>query len=75
MPVTVELSDEASARLEFEAARRGVSVDVVINELVARLPIDGARARRQALIGLGASTTGRSAAEGDDLLAEGFGRD
>lgn len=74
MPVTVELSDEALARLEAEAARRGVSVDAVINELAARLPNDGARARRQALIGLAASTSGRSAAEADDLLVEGFGR-
>jgi hypothetical protein len=75
MPVTVELSDEALARLEAEAARRGVSVDVVINELAARLPDEGARARRQGLIGLGASTSGRTAAEADDLLAEGFGSD
>ncbi len=75
MPVTVELSDEALARLEAEAARRGVSVDAVINELAARLPDEGARARRQGLIGLGASTSGRTAAEVDGLLVEGFGRD
>lgn len=76
MPVTVELSDEALARLEAEAARRGVSVDVVINELAGRLPgqVDD-RTRREALIGLGASTSGRRAADADDLLAEGFGRD
>lgn len=61
MPVTVELSDEALARLEAEAeaeaeaVRRGVSVDVVINELAARLSDEGARARGQGLIGLGAS--------------------
>jgi hypothetical protein len=75
MPVTVELSDEALARLEAEAARRGVSADVVINELAARLPDEGARARRQGLIDLGASTSGRSAADADDLLAEGLSRD
>lgn len=75
MPVTVELSDEALARLEAEAARRGVSVDVVINELAGRLPgqVDD-HTGREALIGLGASTSGRRAADADDLLAEGFGR-
>ncbi len=72
MPVTVELSDEALARLEAEAARRGVSVDAVINELAARLPNDDDRARRESLIGLGASTSGRSAVEGDRCAA---GRD
>lgn len=74
--MTVELSDEALARLEAEAARRGVSVEVVINELAERLPSQAVpRARREALIGLGASTSGRRAADADELLAEGFGRD
>lgn len=38
MSLTVELPDEALRRLEAEAARRGVGIDVVIAELATQLP-------------------------------------
>ena len=77
MSVTVELPDDMLARLQAEAARRGVSVDAVITELVAQLPVDTpAPAKRNlAFIGMGASTSGRRARDADEMLAEGFGRD
>jgi hypothetical protein len=52
MSVTVELPAEALRRLEAEAARRGVSIDHVIAELAARLPVEGPL---EAFIGCGAS--------------------
>lgn len=76
MSVTVEIPAEALARLEAEAARRGVSIDVVIAELADTLPEGGAVAprRRLAFAGIGASGRGISDRV-DDLLADGFGRD
>jgi hypothetical protein len=77
MSVTVELPDDVLAKLTAEAARRGVSIDVVIAELAARLPAPSApaRGRRAAFAGIGASSTGRTAPDTDEILAEGFGRD
>ena len=40
MPVTVELEAELLARLEAEAARRGVKIDTVIAEFAAQLPAE-----------------------------------
>jgi hypothetical protein len=75
MTLTVHLSAELAAALEAEAARRGQSADQVAAELLAeRLPQPGAR-RRLAFAAVGSSTSGRSAADADDMLAEGFGRD
>lgn len=46
--MTLDLPDDALARLHAEAARRGVSIDIVIAELVGRLPADvGASPRRR----------------------------
>lgn len=67
MPITVE---ELTERLNAEAARRGVSVDALLDELAGKLP----RQRRLGFVSLGASPTGRTARESDDMLAEGFGR-
>jgi hypothetical protein len=79
MPVTVDLPPATVRRLEAEAARRGVGIDVVIAELVEALLGDdgteglpGAR-RRFALAGIGASEGTRFARDADELLAEGFG--
>jgi hypothetical protein len=59
MSVTVELSDELLGRLRAEAARRGVSVDAVITDFVARLPAEeGLPTHRLSFIGIGSS--GRS---------------
>ena len=79
MSVTVDLPAEVLARLEAEAARRGVSLDVVIAELADLLPQPGTGAGghgRLAISGVGASGGGRGrAADADELLADGFGRD
>jgi hypothetical protein len=70
MSLTVELPDEALRRLETEAARRGVSVDEVITELVAQLPggerTEPASGHRFSFTGIGAS--GR--ADGSERHAE-----
>ncbi len=59
MSVTVELPADVLARLESEAARRGVTIDVIIAELAAQLPanvpVDGAH--RLSFAGIGASGT------------------
>ena len=76
MTVTVDLPEDALARLRAEAKRRGVSIDVVIAELAEALPAETSPAKgRLSFIGLGASTSGRYARDTDDLLADGFGRD
>lgn len=67
MSMTVE---ELAERLNAEAARRGTSVDALIDELADKLP----RQRPLGFVSLGASTTGRTASETDDMLAEGFGQ-
>lgn len=74
MPVTLDLSENALTRLEAEAARRGVSIEVIIDELASRLPVDSRPNRTLGLIGLGSSTSGRTASEADKMLAEGFGQ-
>jgi hypothetical protein len=75
MTLTVHLPGELAAALEAEAARRGQTPDQVAADLLAeRLPPPGAR-RRLAFAGVGSSASGRHAADADDMLAEGFGRD
>ena len=75
MTLTVQLPAELVAALEAEAARRGQTPDQVAAELLAeRLASRGAR-RRLAFAAIGTSTSGRDAVDGDDLLADGFGRD
>lgn len=58
--MTVDLPAEALARLEAEAARRGVEIDVVIAELVDTLPAaERPQGRRRlAFIGVGHSGDG-----------------
>lgn len=77
MAVTLDLPDEVIARLRAEAARRGLTVDEVVAELAAMIPVDESSGEERSLgfVALGVSTDGRSAAEADELLAEGFGRD
>lgn len=75
MSVNVDLPAEALRRLEAEAARRGVSIDVVIAELADTLPAEPEPGRhRLAIVGVGASGSGISHRI-DELLADGFGRD
>lgn len=81
MPITVDLPPATLRRLEAEAARRGVRIDVVIAELAEALPVDEltsaptAPGRTFALAGIGASGGPLFARDADQLLAEGFGRD
>ena len=55
MTVTIELPAEAQARLEGEAARRGITLGELVAELASRLPAEDPL---EAFIGSGAS--GRS---------------
>ncbi len=65
MSITVE---ELASRLNAEAARRGITVDALLDELAERVTPP----RRK--LGFGASTSGRGADEAEEMLAEGFGR-
>ena len=67
MSITVE---ELAGRLNAEAVRRGVSVDTLLDELADKLPPQ----RQLGFVSLGASSTGRTAREADEMLAEGFGQ-
>ncbi|HUP24345.1 MAG TPA: hypothetical protein VNB06_15545 [Thermoanaerobaculia bacterium] len=75
MTVTIDLPEDALARLQAEAKRRGVSIDVVVAELARALPTDASAPKLLSFIGLGSSRSGRYARDADDLLADGFGRD
>ena len=75
MTVKIDLPDDALARLEAEAKRRGVSIDSVIAELAEALPAQSSGPQTFSFVGLGASTSGRYARDTDELLADGFGRD
>jgi hypothetical protein len=73
MSVTVELPEALAARLEAEAAARGVSVDQVA---IGALNEHFGLRRRLRFAGIGSSTSGRHADEDEQLLAEGgFGID
>lgn len=75
MTVTIDLPEDALARLEAEAKRRGVSIDLVVAELVEALPAESSTAPQTfSFVGLGSSTSGRYARDTDELLADGFGR-
>jgi hypothetical protein len=75
MTVTVDLPEDALERLQAEATRRGVSIDLVIAELTASLPTEHVPVRQTlSFIGLGSSSSGRFARDADEILADGFGR-
>ncbi len=75
MTVTVDLLEDAFARLRAEAKRRGVSIDLVIAELTSVLPPDPLPGKPTlSFIGLGSSASARFARDTDELLADGFGR-
>jgi hypothetical protein len=75
MTVTIDLPEDALERLQAEAKRRGVTIDVVVAELTQALPADASPARTLSFIGLGSSSSERHAREADELLADGFGQD
>ena len=71
MSITVKLPDELAALLAEEAARQSVTPD----ELAARVLAEHIPSRRRlGFVAVGESTSGRSAAEAEEMLAEGFGR-
>lgn len=71
MSVNVRLPDDLAALLAEEAARQSVTAD----ELAARVLAEHIPARRElGFVAIGASNSGRTAAEAEDMLAEGFGR-
>jgi hypothetical protein len=73
MEVTLHLDDDVAAALTAEAARRGQTADQLAAALLAaQLP--RSPRRRLAFAAVGTSTSGRGAAEADEMLAEGFGR-
>lgn len=71
---TIELPDDIAAALAAAAAERGVSVDELAAETIeSRF---GPRRRTLTFAAAGSSTTGRTAAEAEELLDEGgFGTD
>ena len=70
MSVTVQLPDDLAALLAEEAARQSVTAD----ELAARVLAEHIHGRRRlGFVAVGASDSGRTAADAEDMLAEGFG--
>ena len=69
--MSVELPDELAVRLQAEASEPGVSAEQLALEL---LDASVGTRRRLAFVAIGDSTTGRTAAEAEEMLAEGFGR-
>jgi hypothetical protein len=74
MAMTVSLPGEVAAALEAEAARRGQTPDKVAADLLSARPDSGHWARRRLAFAAAGASSGRGAAEADDVLAEGFGR-
>ena len=71
--ITIEVPDDVAERMKAAAAERGVATEQLLGEVAAeQFP---ARRRRLAFAAVGASRSSRGAAEADELLAEGFGRD
>lgn len=79
MSLSVDLPQAIAARVAEVAAQRGLSAAEVVADLVAAQLADPAAElpshRHLAFAGFGASSSGRGAAEADEMLAEGFGRD
>jgi hypothetical protein len=75
MSLTVHLPGDLAVALEAEAERRGQSADQVAADLLAAHLLRPGALRRLAFAAVGSSASGRNAADADDMLAEGFGRD
>lgn len=68
--LTVELSEGVAERVAAAAAARGVAPADLVAELLAEQFRPG---RKLGFAKLGHSSSGRHAAEDEDMLAEGFG--
>jgi hypothetical protein len=67
----VHIPDDLADRLNAEAAQRGVEPETLAGEILAQqLPAP----RVLGFASLGRSTSGRHAAEDEDMLTDGFGR-
>ena len=82
MSINVRLPDEIARRVEAVAVERGTSVEAVAADLLAfaldkpdREPQSAHEGRHLAFAAIGASGQSRGAANVEELLAEGFGRD
>ena len=71
--LTIDVPDEVAKRMAAAAAERGVAPEELAGEIVAGS--FGSRRRRLAFAAVGASGSAKGAADAEDLLAEGFGRD
>jgi ABC-type branched-subunit amino acid transport system ATPase component len=69
MTVSIDLPDDALARLRAEAIRRGVSIDTVIAELADQLPADTGPRRRLSFAGTLAAEP-ELAERSEDILDE-----
>jgi hypothetical protein len=69
--LTVEIPDEVAARVAAVAAERGIAPEDLAGQILAE---SFSGSRRLGFVALGRSTSGRRAAEDEDMLAEGFGR-
>lgn len=68
---TIEVDDDVAKRVADAATERGVAPEAVAAEAVTeKFP----PRRKLSFASLGRSTSGRRAAEDEDMLAEGFGR-
>ena len=71
MSITVKLPEDVAALLSEEAARQSMTPD----ELAARVLAEHIPGRRHlGFVAIGESTSGRTAVEAEEMLAEGFGR-
>lgn len=71
MSVPLDLPDDAMARLRAEADRRGVSVDELVTEFAAALPLRvRSGERRLSFIGIGHSGRGDLGRRHRDIRAE-----
>ena len=77
MSLSVSLPGEVTTRLAAEAAKRDITPDQLATELIAAR-LSGSQAtkagQRLRFAAIGASTSGRTAAQDEEMLAEGFGR-
>lgn len=69
--LVIELPDEVAERVAEAAAEREIAPEALAGEvLAAQFPAH----RTLGFASLGRSTSARRASEGDEMLAEGFGR-
>ena len=70
---TIEVDEQVAERVVQAAAEQGVAPEQLAGQVLAEQ--FAARRRRLAFAGVGASGSPRGAAQADEMLAEGFGRD